>query len=535
MSDKNKYQGNRPSSNNGRPKSKLPANSQPKRPNNIKENKKSEPATKRKTQSKKPKKSNNTFTKSIIILFTVSIIYSIGMLFSLANNTNVDSILLKSIDITKNDAYKGIIIRDEALYTASEDGYLSLIAKDLEKIKTGSLLFTVSKTTDTTLDSELNQVEDEIFNLQAFRSEYLNYRNDIDAIQSNIEKGIDTYSYNTYDDINSLNENIAELFDTRKQIVFADQQISDSTKIDTKDLIQGKIDENATKIYASKGGIVSYTFDGLENSITPDEMKNFSLDQTKMDSTYKSHDGISTVKDTPVLRVVQSNIWYVGVYIDKNDAKSLNVSDNRTLFININGVYKEVPARVKYISDKIDKSVYVIFEIRSYIEDFINYRSIDIALKTLTYKNIKIPKSAIVYKEYIKIPINYVRETDKMVVIKQLEDGTTATVPIIVESTNETENVYLIDKSKNDVLVGSILINPENAEEQYLVPELVTTPGVYKINNGTASFEKIVINEDIEKDTESEDYVYILPTNTLKEYDRILANSSNVTEGEIVY
>lgn len=485
-------------------------------------------------QSNTTKKKYNTFNRAIWILFIIFFVYGLGMIFSLMRNTDVDSMVLKSIDITKNDTYKGIIIRDEQVYTSSTDGYLNLVAKDTDKIKKGSLIFSIENEISDSLSSELTQVEDDIFNLQTFREEYSNYRTDIDLIQSNIEKSIDNYSYDSYSDINDITEQVNDQLELRKQLVFADQRISDTSQTDTKEIIEGKIDENATNYYAQEGGIVSYNYDGLESTITPETMELLTPEQTKMDSTYKKHDKLETVADEAILRIIESNTWYIGTYIDKSDASSLSVGDSQNLFLNVDGSFVEVPARVYYLSENTDNSVYVIFELHSYMQDFMNQRSVDVALKELTYMNMKIPKTAIAYKYYLKIPISFVRETDQKVIIKQLDDGTTATIPITVEGTDETNQYYYIDKDENDVLVGSTLIDPDDATNQYLVPEVIETPGVYKINNGVASFEKININKDIEEENIDSDYEYIIPTSTLKEYDRILIHSDSAVEGSII-
>ncbi len=503
------------------------------RPINKPINKKQPPAPKV-NKPKPTRRQNNNFSRFIVVFFIFFCIYGFGLFLKLMTSDNVDSMVLKSIDVTKNDAYQGIIIRDEKVYNTEVDGYLTLIAKDLEKVKKGSLLYSVSQETDTTLDDELSKVEDDIFNLQTFREEYSNYRKDIDFIQGNIQKGIDTFSYNSYGDINALNDDIRNNLETRKQIVFADQRITDSTKIDAKENLESKIDSNSTKVYADDGGIVSYNFDGLEATINPEVMNDFTIEQTKMDSTFKHNENIQIAKGAPILRIVKSNTWYIGTYIDKKEGQSLKVSDNRSLFINVDGTFKEIPARVKYISENVDKNVYVIFELRSYMQEFMNKRNVEVALKTLTYMNIKVPKSAIATKEYLKIPVSYVVETDKKVVIKKLEDGTTQSSPITIEGKDATGEYYYIDKSKNDLLVGGSLVNPNNAAETYLIPEITNISGVYKINNGIANFEKIEINTEIDSTYEESDFVYILPSSTLKEYDRILTHADSISEGEII-
>lgn len=498
----------------------------PKKPQKVQKRKETRP--------QKPVKKISTSTKFMIGIFVVLIIYGFGMFINLFTNTRIDSMVLKSIDVAKNDTYKGIIVREESLYTSEYDGYLDINARDLQKVKSGSLIYYVSKENANALNSELRKVNEEIFNLQTFREEFSNYKKEIDTTQNNIEILVDNFSLSSYQDINTLTEQINSNIEIRNQMIFADQRIVDESKVDTKALIQNKINENSNKVYAKSGGVVSYSYDELESTVNPSTMKDFTVEQTKMNSTPKQHLEATVAIGDNVLRIVESNVWYIASYIPAKDARDLSINTEKTLFIQTNDGFKEVPSKVYYVSENTEKEIFVIFELNGYMENFINKRSIDFALKTSTYMNMQVPTSALIYKEYLKIPVSYVRDTDQKVVIKKLEDNSPTTIPVVIDSTDATTQFYYLDKTKNNLLVGDILINPENAEENYLIPSFTKIPGVLKINNGTATFEKVEINTEIVKD-ETSDFVYILPSSTLKEYDRILTHAENAVEGEIIY
>lgn len=488
-----------------------------------------------KPPAKPQARTHNSSTRVMIGVFVVLIIYGLGMFVHLLSNSSIDSMNLESVDITKNDTFKAIIIRDETVYKADTAGHINLNVRESEKVKKGSLLFNITKEVSTNVDeqSKLEEVNEEIFDLQAFREEFSNYKKEIDTIQNNVEVSIDNFSYKNYSDINDLDEYIKGSMDVRNQMIFADQRIVDESKVDTRDLISSRIDENAIKTYAVDGGIVSYFYDDLESTFTFENMKELTKEQTKMDSKEQQNSFTTAVVGDQVLRVVESNTWYIASYLPAKTANSLTVGNNIDLFFQTETDFKEIPARVNFVLENTQKEALVIFEMRGYMEEFINYRNVDFALKTQTYMNMKIPKTAIMYKEFIKVPINFVRETDKAVVIKQIEGGST-TVPINIESTDSSENYYYLDKTKNTLLIGEILINPDNAEDTYLIPDYTKVPGVLKVNDGTASFEKVDINSEIET-SDDDDFVYILPSNSLKEHDRILIHVDKVVEGDIVY
>lgn len=486
--------------------------------------------------SSKPRtKSHSSSTRVMIGVFVVLIIYGLGMFVHLLSNSTIESMNLKSVDITKNDTFKAIIIRDETVYKADSGGYVNLNVNESQKVKKGSLLFNITKesNSNTVEQSKLEEVNEEIFNLQAFREEFSNYKKEIDTIQDNVEVSIDNFSYKNYSDINDLDEYIKNSMDVRNQMIFADQRIVDESKVDTRDLISSRIDENSAKTYAIDGGIVSYFYDDLEEKFTFENMKELTKEQTKMDSKEMQNSFSAVVPGDKIIRVVESNTWYIATYLPAKTANSLTVGSNIDLFFQVETEFKEIPARVNFVLENTQKEALVIFEMRGYMEEFINSRNVDFALKTQTYMNMKVPKTAIMYKEFIKIPANFVRETDKAVVIKQVESSST-TVPINIEGPDSFGNYYYLDKSKNTLLIGEILINPDNAEDTYLIPDYTKVPGVLKVNNGTASFEKVDVNKEIET-SDDDDFLYILPSNSLKEHDRILIHVDKVVEGDIVY
>ncbi len=86
----------------------------------------------------------------------------------------------------------------------------------------------------------------------------------------------------------------------------------------------------------------------------------------------------------------------------------------------------------------------------------------------------------------------------------------------------------------------------------YIVPRAIELPGVYKVNNGYAEFERIFRDEDISAAEIAADYPSLAPVSTdsfqergytildpalnpgLKTYDYIVTRASDVTERQII-
>ncbi len=474
---------------------------------------------------------NKTYTVLMTLVAVIFFIFVSGNLFIMANRNNAKIMTLEKIDVRKSNFYKGLVIRDENVYTSNIAGYLNYSVRDLEKVKSGQLIFEISdKEKVDSLNSELDLVNENLFSLQKFREDYSIYKKDIDNIEKNNQSKIETWTMDSYKDIYELSVFLNDNNNIRNQIIFSDTRVVDSGKAETKSMIQEKIDTNISKNYSKKGGVVSYYIDDMEEHFTPDMMNDITKEQTKMDGEARLYLEALVSPESKVMKIVESNVWYIGTYIPSTEAGNLLEGTRKTIYVEDSGSIKELETVVHKVANKGDDK-FIIFEIKKNMINFIDERNLNVTLKTETFENIKIPSTAIVSKDMIAIPVEYIIKTDKNVVIRETTTGSTTTVPIIIDSYDANGEFAYLSRDINGLKIGDVLVTTGEIVSKYEIKSYDVIKGVYKVNNGTSKFEKINENENIQSE---EGYLYILPTASLKEHDKIIVVASDIEENQIV-
>ena len=168
---------------------------------------------------------------------------------------------------------------------------------------------------------------------------------------------------------------------------------------------------------------------------------------------------------------------------------------------------------------------------------FAEDRFLDIELILSKAEGLKIPVSAIVSRDFYRIPAEYVtvsQSSEKEVYLQTQtvrSDGS-------AQNRNFTANVYAKDTDSNTYLVdasvlkdGDYIIMP-GTEKKYEISDDVkeTVQGVYNINKGYAVFREVNIVD------QNEEFCIVNPENTygLSAHDRIALDASKVKEDEII-
>ncbi len=192
-----------------------------------------------------------------------------------------------------------------------------------------------------------------------------------------------------------LNYYIEDGIKVRKNVKILDvvpgEAYSDESKY--TDLITRIQDSDVVlkQVTSANNGIVSYFMDGYEGYFTPERMITLNYETTKKQDfkTVNLTRG-STLKDEPLFKVCQSNLWYLIAWIDTENISKYEVGNS----VEIQLPLGEVDALVDQIIDQGDKWL-VIMRTTRYYEDFAKLRSADVEIVTQEYNGIKIRNSSI--------------------------------------------------------------------------------------------------------------------------------------------
>ena len=160
-------------------------------------------------------------------------------------------------------------------------------------------------------------------------------------------------------------------------------------------------------------------------------------------------------------------------------------------------------------------------------------RYLDVELMIEDISGLKIPKSAIITKNFFTVPKEYFflggDSKKNGLLVKQVLNGEESVASFISPTIYfETEEYYYIDSEE---LAYGDVVYKENSKDQYVIgSDIGELIGVYNINKGYAVFKQINILY------ENNEYA-IVETKTsygISPYDHIALDASTVTENQII-
>lgn len=442
------------------------------------------------------------------MLFGILLFYMVFSLLLYLTTDKVESYQVISGPLSRNETYTGLAVREENVCYASAGGYVNYYAREGSKINANGAVYGVSASQQQTAQTELSPEE-----LSNIRSDMLNF-----------SKGFNSSKYNnTYSFKYNLEGNILH---------YAGMDGASGT-------IGGQ-----TVSRTEKDGIVLYSTDGYEGK-TAETLSVSDFDQNAYHETDLKTSGSIKAGD-PVYTLITDERW--SLVIPLTARQEAKLADRTTV-------------RVKFLKDDMTQNGdFTVIEIEGqkygridFNKGLIRYASdrfLEIELVTNTVTGLKIPLSAIVTKEFYKIPSKYVTtdpDTQESGFLAESSDknGNSATAfvnadiyaKVEEESTQppgdekeaeETSYVYYVDKK--NFREGDVIVCPED-QSRYVIKDVGVLEGVYCTNQGYAVFRRIELLD------QNEEYA-IVSRNTsygLSRYDHIVRNADQVSEEEILY
>ena len=478
----------------------------------------------------------NTFI--IVIFVVITTMYMFGSILSYITTPHVSVIQVEYGEVDSGEVFQGIITRDETVYVSPADGIINFNYIEYERMRQDEYVAYISnpqslyniKQQKNLLNSNLINGENEISS--DFTSENLQLAKE----NQNIKKKIDNFNFmenqDSYYKISEFSYTIEQMIFVRNKKILGYNETTYSNDSYYED--DEYKNNNIPVITAIEPGILSFTVDGLETTLVPENVENLTEEQVKMTSESKTTANGSSIKYLePAFKIVTSNEWYISSYINSDVILGWEEGDKTTIYIENQGSYYPVDVEITHINKEEEKS-YVVFKANKYMIDYIDTRNINFKIVDTDYEGFKIPSSAIVNKTYIKIPIEFVSidsKTDEPFVLIKTEDG----IKKNVIEVDYIDDEYMYIRQDFQILkLGSEIVNPNNESETYILSETTEEKGVYVVNNGIATFEKI----EIDKNVPQINGYYIIDAEENKNIemnDYIIEDSSNIEEGMKVY
>lgn len=440
-----------------------------------------------------------------IFLFAIVFLYLVITIISYFTSDTVSAYEVREGSIVRDNSYTGLVIRNETVVNAEEDGYVNFYQSENSKVKKGTRIYVLTpeelNTSDVSAGSSQTVINDET--------------------QSGIVLQVQNFNENY------SNTDFSSVYLLKDEITASLQNELSQTRTEHLDAAVAESGQTAVTSSAARDGIVAYTIDGLEE-LTKDSFTEADFDRTDYESATVS-DQMKISTGEPVYKLITDEDWSVIVCLEDDTARELMEKETTTLKVRIDKDSETLNAAFSVIER--DGNYYGCLDFDNsmirYAED--RYLNIELILEDET--GLKIPKTAVVQEEFFVIPREYLTtggNSSASGVLKMDENGNAVFQEVDIYNISEEEDeVYL---SKEDVSAGDVLIRPESSDT-YTVGDTKTLEGVYNINRGYAVFRKVTVlceNDDYCIVQEGEDY-------GLYNYDHIVQNGASVEPDEVVY
>lgn len=440
-----------------------------------------------------------------IFLFAIVFLYLVITIISYFTSDTVSAYEVREGSIVRDNSYTGLVIRNETVVNAEEDGYVNFYQSENSKVKKGTRIYVLTpeelNTSDVSAGSSQTVINDET--------------------QSGIVLQVQNFNENY------SNTDFSSVYLLKDEITASLQNELSQTRTEHLDAAVAESGQTAVTSSAARDGIVAYTIDGLEE-LTKDSFTEADFDRTDYESATVS-DQMKISTGEPVYKLITDEDWSVIVRLEDDTARELMEKETTTLKVRIDKDSETLNAAFSVIER--DGNYYGCLDFDNsmirYAED--RYLNIELILEDET--GLKIPKTAVVQEEFFVIPREYLTtggNSSASGVLKMDENGNAVFQEVDIYNISEEEDeVYL---SREDVSAGDVLIRPESSDT-YTVGDTKTLEGVYNINRGYAVFRKVTVlceNDDYCIVQEGEDY-------GLYNYDHIVQNGASVEPDEVVY
>ncbi|MEG1888300.1 MAG: HlyD family efflux transporter periplasmic adaptor subunit [Lachnospiraceae bacterium] len=442
-----------------------------------------------------------------MVIFGFIFIYIMVCVVHYITQEHVTACEVQAGNIAQNNSYTGFAIREETVVLSGEDGYINYFPQDKTKVSPKSLIYS--------LDSTGDFFETRI---QSKQAENLNSVYATQKIKDALEQFSYSYSgstfYNTYMFKDDLKAKILEALTLDEDGTFNGKFLNENGAADFK------------TYYPKEPGIILYSVDEMEDvtldNFQPSMMNESSYNKINLKIKKKVQ------KNEAVYKLVTNENWQLVVPVSKQEVKQLQDETFLKITFRKDGKSAWAGTTLK----EINGSDYLILSFNNGMIRYADERFLSIKFTVDPIDGLKIPNTAIVKEEFLRVPVEYATKggnSSESGFLKQTVDKKgKISVQFVKASIYCAQDDFYYIRS-DELKKGDSLIQPES-NRSYKITTTKELSGVFNINKGYAVFKQINIlfsNEDysiIEKGT---DYGIGI-------YDHIALDGSIVKEGDIV-
>lgn len=490
-----------------------------------------QPKKKLKHISKEEKIRREHITNSKLLpmfVFFMITIYLFGQLFMMAtskSSVGLETVVLGTLDSLEE--YEGIAVRQEYVATASEEGHVEYTFSEGDKIPKDVVVAIVrDEATTDTIEEKILQIDQDILKTQKNRTDLSLFAEDIaridQTIQQIVTQNMSYFMGESMESIYDVKSRVQSSMNQRNEIWFTEDISSISQLTSQKFQYETELAENTVSITALESGVLSFSYDGLEDVITVDEIDSITESQIGADHMQNISTDQIVDEGEEIFKIVTNNKWYIVAYLPNTVVTSWKEEQIRTVTLKNGNSKIPIKCTVKTIQTGDNKSK-VVLATYERVDMFMNQRQIILYPEVNVTEGLKIPKSAMVEKNLWAIPKTALTQSGKDYGVV-LKDGERF-VPVSVAT---SDNIHNYITPTDTLKTGDVIIN---GSDEFEIGNTVPVAGVYSANSSIAKFTFIEIIE------QNNEYAIAKYGNTygLQPYDVIISDAKNIIEGQELY
>lgn len=404
--------------------------------------------------------------------------------------------------------YSGMILREEQLYTTDSAGYINYYFREGARVAKEETVYSIDK--DRTIydllagdASEIKLSSEEIASMKKMiQSEFASF------------------------------QSFQETADGKAAILSEYQRRLDETLLQQlNDIVRTTgVTSNFRLVKSEKSGIVSYVMDEY-TALTAEEVTEelFSAPYTAT-SLYTTD---LFASGSVVYKMITSDQWSLVVLID--EAMYQKLLQKTTVSFSVQGLDKQLQAPVTCYQR--GAAYFAEITMNKYMTSYTSERFVSVTFDVERTEGLKIPESAIGFKDYYRIPDLYFvnsgnQDADSVGLILESYDAKTGEKVYTAFQPEIFYSSYGFRYVDASALPEQTYIVSQDLEHRAMLYTFLTKlEGAYNINKGYAVFRRI------ERLNTSGGYCIVKRNSVsgLSAYDHIARNADHVTEGEVIY
>ena len=443
----------------------------------------------------------------IIFAFCVYILINI---FIFLHRPHLTIYEVQQLPMASNTKAEAVIIRNETPVKTGIAGYVNYYMRNGQRVAKGETIYSIDESR-------------QIYNLISEQDlKYTFSKDDISQIKECIFDYQESYDSSDFESVYSLRDDLTATVNN----------ISDTYLLENLNqiLVNKEYSGSLTVHQSEQPGLISYFTDTLDG-LTVEGVTKATFDRKNYRSA-NLFDANLKEQGSTIYKILADEKWDIVLNLTEEQYNKISSQTMLSFTIEEDNLKLTKPVVFMHVGD----SYLARITLNQYMVRYINKRFLTIALDIDNKTGLKIPKSAIVQKQFYMVPNEYfVRGGDNPgsewgINVLKIDEKTKERYYSFcpTEIYYEDENYKYIDI--NTVTYNTAIYN-DDTQETFPMTLEGTLTGVYNINKGFALFRRIEMLQD------GKDFCVVeagVPY-SISEHDHIAKDSSTITESQTIY